>query len=165
MNKKLVVYVDMDDCLCDYNGAYTTYKSKHPSTPFPQSISGFFLSLKPLPGAIESIHWLASIEYLDVYILSAPSILNPLCYTEKRLWVEQNLGFEFVNRLILSPHKHLNVGDYLIDNNTSGKGQELFQGKLVHFGSDTFPNWASVRAYFEQVIAKAKNRRPLHARK
>jgi 5'(3')-deoxyribonucleotidase len=147
-----IVYVDMDDCLADFRGAYLAYQQANPEIPYPQSMPGFFRSLNPIAFAIETVQWLASLEYFDIYILSAPSIKNPLCYTEKRLWVEAHLGFEFVNRLILSPHKHLNKGDYLIDDNLSGKGQDAFAGELIHFGSETFPDWPCVKHYFENLL-------------
>lgn len=33
----------------------------------------------------------------------------------------------------------------LIDDNVEGKGQNYFQGELIHFGSQEFPDWMSVR--------------------
>ena len=47
--------------------------------------------------------------------------MNPLCYIEKRLWVEAHLGFDVVNRLIISAHKGLNKGHFLIDDNVEGR--------------------------------------------
>ena len=64
-----------------------------------------------------------------VHILSAPSVFNPLCYTEKRLWVENYPGFEFVHKLILATNKGLLEGDYLIDDYIAGRGQENFDGE------------------------------------
>ncbi len=153
--KPIIIYIDMDDCLCDFKSAYVEHKIKHPEIAYPQSAPEFFTGLVPLPGALEQTRWLADQDRFDVYILSAPSIHNPLCYTEKRLWIEEHLGFAFVNRLILSPHKNLNHGDYLIDDNASGKGQDLFTGKLIHFGSSEFPNWMAVRSYFDKINASS----------
>ena len=39
-------------------------------------------------------------------------------------YIEDHLGFEMVEKLIISGHKGLNKGDYLIDDYNSGKGQE-----------------------------------------
>ena len=144
----------MDDCLADFRGAYLACRAANPEIPYPQSMPGFFRNLSPILSAIETVQWLASSEKLDIYILSAPSIKNPLCYTEKRLWVEAHLGFDFVNRLILSPHKHLNKGDFLIDDNRIGKGQEAFSGELIHFGSKAFPDWPTVKCYFEDLLKR-----------
>ena len=67
-----------------------------------------------------------------------------MSYTEKRVWVEQQLGMEMVERLIISPNKSLLKGDYLIDDNIIGKGQEDFAGQVFQYGSAEFPNWTVV---------------------
>lgn len=97
-------------------------------------------------------HWLNDQETLDVYILTAPSVLNPLCYSEKRFWVVHNLGIEIAYKLIFSPNKGLNKGHYLIDDYTSGKGQEDFEGKVLQFGGGKFPNWQPIKDYFNVLI-------------
>jgi 5'-nucleotidase len=80
------------------------------------------------------------------YMLTAPSTKNPLCYTEKRVWVERYLGMRFVERLIICPNKALLIGDILIDDQASGRGQEAFTGTLAQFGSAAYPDWPAVRA-------------------
>jgi len=89
---KKIVYIDMDDTLADFMGAYETARERNPAMMFPQAEYGFFANLEPLEGAIESVQRLLDSEYLSPYILTAPSTINPLCYTEKRIWVEQHLG-------------------------------------------------------------------------
>jgi 5'(3')-deoxyribonucleotidase len=49
-------------------------------------------------------------------------------------------------RLIITHHKNLNKGDYLIDDRLA-KGSDQFEGELIHFGTDKFPDWPSVVAY------------------
>jgi len=49
-------------------------------------------------------------------------------------------------RLILSHHKNLNVGDYLIDDRPAN-GADKFTGEWIHFGQDPFPDWKSVTDY------------------
>lgn len=147
-----IVYVDLDDCLADFTGACQNYRKAYPNIPYPQSMPGFYRGLAPIDLAIETVQWLSSLDQLDIYILSAPSIKNPLSYTEKRFWVEEHLGSEFVNRLILSAHKHLNMGDYLIDDKHSSHGQDRFSGELIHFGSEAFPDWLSVKHYFKNLL-------------
>lgn len=44
-----VVYVDMDDVICDYSGAHRAACSIDPDNRFPQSVPGFFLNLAPIP--------------------------------------------------------------------------------------------------------------------
>jgi 5'-nucleotidase len=140
-----IVYIDMDDVLCDYTGAHRSAIDRNPGIKFPQSQYDFFRTLIAIDGAIEALLDLNKSEIYEPYILTAPSCKNPLCYTEKRLWIEDNLGFPFVNRLIICAHKNLLKGDILIDDNLVGRGQERFEGRLIHFGSKAFPDWKSVR--------------------
>jgi 5'-nucleotidase len=152
IEKKAIVYVDMDHVLCDYAAGFVSHKAKYPALAFPQSKPGLYESLDPMPDAIESYTWLHEHPKLDVYILTAPSIKNPHSYSEKRIWVEKYLGMAVVKNLIITPHKHLNKGDFLIDDIPSGKGQDYFEGQLILFGSDEFPNWTSVTKYFKSKI-------------
>ncbi len=65
---------------------------------------------------------------------------------DKLEWVKKHLGFHAHKRLILSHHKHLNHGDYLIDDREKN-GAGKFVGELILFGSEKFPNWKSVMNY------------------
>ena len=148
MAEKVIIYVDLDDTLCAYNKAYESSVIQNPEILYPQSQKGFYQSLDPLKDAVSVFKWLCDQSNFDVYILSAPSLYNPLCYSEKRFWVEQRLGFEYVHRLIISYHKNLLKGDYLIDDRSEGRGQELFSGVLVQYGREQFKNWLDVKCYF-----------------
>lgn len=145
MPTEKILYIDMDDVLCNYTSAFQIIKAKQPDVEFPQSVPGFFENLKPMDNAVNSFLDLAS--RFDVHILSAPSVFNPLCYTEKRIWVEKYLGFEFTHNLILATNKGLLKGDYLIDDYIAGRGQENFEGELLHFGSEQYPDWNSITSY------------------
>ena len=58
------------------------------------------------------------------------------------------MGKSAYKRLIISQNKHLNIGDYLIDDRTAnGVGQ--FRGEYIHFGSEKFPDWNRVLAYLQ----------------
>jgi 5'-nucleotidase len=153
MNKK-IVYVDMDFTLCDYAKGFKQHQKKFPDLKHPQSEPGLYVNLDPMPNAIEVYNWIDNQPEFDVYILTAPSIRNPHCYSEKRIWVEDKLGLDAVKSLIITPNKGLNKGDYLIDDNASGKGQEDFEGELILFGSAKFPDWTSVRSYLQKKLAK-----------
>ncbi len=122
----IVVYIDMDGVLCDYEGAYQRDKTAFPDNPYPQSRSGFYTGLELITGARSALAKLLAHKKFDPYILTAPSIYNPLSYTEKRLWVENHLGFEWVKRLNFSPDKSLLRGDILIDDHENGRGQDGF---------------------------------------
>ncbi len=128
----------MDNTLCNFSKEY--YRLKSDTCYYPQSQYGFFRNLEPMEDAIVSYKTLE--EHFDVYILTAPSVHNPLCYTEKREWVEKHLGFDVCKKLIISPNKALFKGDYLIDDNI----HEGFNGEHIHFGTD-FKNWEAVLDY------------------
>nr|WP_320118461.1 hypothetical protein [uncultured Marinifilum sp.] len=144
-----IIYIDMDDVLCDFMGAYNEQIQKCPEMKYPQAQIDFFRTLKPIQGAIEAFHKLNKLPNTDVYVLSAPSEKNPLSYMEKRIWVENHLGYEAVNKLILSPNKALLKGDYLIDDYTEAKGQDQFEGKLINFGFEEFPDWDAVLKFLQ----------------
>ncbi len=149
-NRQRIVYVDMDDTLCDYTGGHLGAWASQPNLPYPQSLPGFYLNLKPLPCAVEGFNFLSTSPSLDVYILTAPSVMNPHSYSEKRQWVERHLGLDIAYRLIISPNKGLLKGDILIDDNVSGKGQEHFIGEIYQFGSDIYPDWKALVSKFKQ---------------
>ncbi len=138
------VYIDMDGVLCDFETAFARDKALFTDTAYPQSREGFYLNLSLIPGAQDAMNVLLTADNIDPFILTAPSIYNPLSYTEKRLWVEKHLGFKWVRRLIISPDKSLLKGDVLIDDHNSGRGQEGFEGRLLHFGSQQCPDWKTV---------------------
>lgn len=138
----------MDHVLCDYDTQYKKYKDQFPHYKYPQACQPFWTHMMPLKGAIHAFKQLK--EEFDVYILTRPSIYNPVSYSGKRIWVEKWLGFDMCEKLILSPNKGL-IGDQhdiLIDDQAFGPGQqEHFNGELIHFGSERFPGWAEVLRY------------------
>lgn len=136
-----IVYVDMDDTLCDFIGPF---KSGEYQIKFPQSKVGFFLDLKPLDFAIEGVKTLQT-KY-DVWILTRPSIKNTHCYTEKAEWIKKYFGEDMLNRMVLCPDKSLVKGDFLIDDDVK-HGQPEFEGEWLHFATDKFPNWKLVVEY------------------
>ena len=117
--------------------------AKTPDIKYPQSQYEFFVKLEPV---LNSIHYFFKIaEMYDVYILTRPSIMNPLCYTEKRIWVENYLGLEFCKKLIICPDKSLLKGQYLIDD----VKWDGFEGEQILFGQDPFMTWSNVHKYLK----------------
>jgi 5'-nucleotidase len=151
---KKIIYLDMDDTLCDYKAQYKAYQKDYPDIEFPQSINGFFETMVPKDNALEVAQRLFENQLYQVYILTAPSLYNPICYTEKRIWVEKHLGFKWVERLIISFNKGLLKGDYLVDDYVSGRGQENFEGKVIHFGSEQFRDWQNVSNFFKSIAER-----------
>jgi 5'(3')-deoxyribonucleotidase len=136
-----VIYIDMDDVLVKYSEGINAKKLQTPQQAYPQAEWGFFANLEPMEGGIAVMKQMLADPDIEPYIATAPSLKNPLCYAEKRIWVENHLGFEFLKRLIIIPNKGLLRGDILIDDNVIGKGQDSFQGALWQFGSSQYPNW------------------------
>lgn len=146
-----ILYVDMDNVLVDFPEAVTrlapdileAYKGRLDEVP------GIFGTMKPIVGALDAYRRLA--ERFDTYILSTAPWRNPSAWTDKLLWVHTHLPDVAHKRLILSHHKHLLRGDFLVDDRTRN-GADRFAGKHIHFGTADFPDWPSVEDY---LLARA----------
>lgn len=146
MTAKKKIFVDMDNVLVNFTSAFEhlspevlkRYKDKLDETP------GIFSLMEPMPDAIESYTILASI--FDVYILSTAPWENDSAWSDKLKWIKKHLGQVAHKRLILSHHKNLCTGDYLIDDRIKN-GAADFNGQLILFGSEHFPDWKAVLKY------------------
>ena len=148
---KKVLYIDMDNTLVDFQSGIDRLSEVEQET-FKDNlddVSGIFSLMDPMPVAIEAYHRLA--KEFDTYILSTAPWDNPLAWTEKLLWVKMHLGRDETSpaykRLILSHHKNLNHGDYIIDDRTARGVDKWEQGKHIHFGQDPFQTWEDVLTY------------------
>jgi len=148
---KKILYVDMDNVLVDFPSAFTRVSlellTKHEDDK--DEIPGIFSLMDPMPGAIESFNELSKL--FDTYILSTSPWENDSAWTDKLKWVKKHLGESAYKRLILSHHKNLNAGDFLIDDRTKN-GADKFQGEHIHFGTEKFPDWKSVVEYLKQKV-------------
>jgi 5'(3')-deoxyribonucleotidase len=146
-----ILYVDLDNVLVAFPSAFPhlsleilqEYEGRLDEVP------GIFALMEPLPQAIASFEELAT--NFDTYILSTSPWGNPSAWSDKLLWVKRYLGEVAYKRLILSHHKHLNYGHFLIDDRTKN-GADRFQGEHILFGSDEFPDWPSVVDYLNGKI-------------
>ena len=149
---KPIVYVDMDGVLVDYESGIARLTDQERSMYEDRfdEVPGIFARMDPMPGALEAFRELAA--RFDVYILSTASWHNPSAWAHKVEWIQAHFGHGQASpaykRLILSHHKNLNSGDYLIDDRPHN-GAESFDGKRIVFGSAEFPNWDAVLAYFD----------------
>ncbi|MBK5201674.1 MAG: hypothetical protein JJE21_09145 [Spirochaetaceae bacterium] len=147
---KKIVYVDMDNVLVDFPSAFgkftpeilEEYQKK-------DEIPGIFAKMEPLEGAIKAFKFLE--ENFEVYILSTAPWNNPSAWSDKLIWVKNNLGKLAKKRLILTHHKNLNMGDFLIDDRINNGASE-FNGELIQFGSKEFPDWNNVIEYMKKQI-------------
>ena len=136
----------MDNVLVDFPSAFDKIEAgllrKYPENK--DEIPGIFSLMQPMKDSIESYEKIAA--KFETYILSTAPWQNPTAWSDKLLWVQRHLGQVAHKRLILTHNKHLNRGDYLIDDRPNNGASE-FQGKLILFGSTSFPDWKSVVAY------------------
>ncbi len=114
---------------------------------------GIFALMRPMPGAIQAFRELA--QLFDAYILSTAPWRNPSAWQHKLEWVHEHLGFDedsvAYKRLILTHHKELNRGDFLVDDRPNN-GADRFHGEWIHFGSERCPDWPTVVDYLKKKI-------------
>lgn len=143
------ILVDMDGVLADFEGRFLEiWRAQYPDKEFihkeqrttPYLIDqyppeyrdlilriyltpGFFRSLPPIPGGREA---LAEIRRagIEVFICTTPFVQYRHGVVEKFEWVENHLGREWIERIILTFDKTLVLGDYLIDDMPSVTGAE-----------------------------------------
>jgi 5'-nucleotidase len=154
------LYLDMDGVLVDiqpkvqdirkYLIEFTNYKGEVVNlTQQPDRVDEvpfLFENLPPMKGAIDSFKRLS--EIYDIYILSTAPWNNPDAWLYKRMWVEEHLGAAATKRLILSHHKNLMIGHYLVDDRTKN-GAGDFTGEHLLFGGSDFPDWKTTLEYLE----------------
>ena len=151
MTKK-TIYFDMDGVLVDLAAKIAEYPAevvaKFEKDDMVDQMPSLFLDPPPIKGAVDAFNKFVNSDKYDVYILSTAPWENPSAWMHKRLWVDKYLGDGAYKRLILSHNKHLNMGDYLVDDRTKN-GAGDFTGELIQFGTDKFPDWDSVVQYLK----------------
>ena len=145
------LYIDMDNTLVDFTARLDgidqklrdAYRDREDELP------GLFALMPPMAGALEAFAELS--ELFDTYILSTAPWKNPSAWQHKVEWVHVHLGMDegspAYKRLILTHHKHLNQGDFLVDDRPSHNGVDRFTGEVVPFGSAEFRDWPAVVKY------------------
>ena len=156
---KKVLYIDMDGVIADFEGVFDLldpavleeYAGRRSEIP------ALFSVIQPLPGAIEAVTELAGLY--DTYVLSTVPWNNTTGASQKVEWIQRHFGREpgtpLWKRVILTHHKHLNRGDFLIDDRPDRSGAALFAetnpgGATLHFGGPDFPDWAAVLDYLRE---------------
>jgi 5'(3')-deoxyribonucleotidase len=167
MTKK-ILYVDMDNVIVDFQSGIDRLpklvlsnhiaKAGLNSQGEPKNLDdvpGIFGLMDPIPGAIESITELSKI--FNLFILSTSPWHNTSAWTDKISWVHRHFGIEETSpvykRLILSHHKNLNDGHFLVDDREANGAKEFGQregSEHIHFGQGDFPGWESVVEYLKE---------------
>ena len=144
---KKIVYFDMDNTLVNFQSGIDQIPievQKHYEGQL-DNVPGIFAKMKPIDEMVELFNKMVEDERYDVYILSTSPWDNPTAASEKVAWVKKYLPKAYKN-VILSHHKHLNVGDYLIDDRTANGAGE-FGGELIQYGTEKFPTAQSIKTY------------------
>lgn len=155
---KKILYIDMDNTLVDFPSAFPHVEpallEKHAE--HKDDIPGIFAHMQPMPGAIDAVHELASL--FDIFVLSTAPWANPTAWHDKVEWIQKHFGADedgpLFKRLILSHHKHLNRGDFLVDDRPEKNGAQWFHehgGEVIHFGPEgTHKTWPEVVEYLKE---------------
>lgn len=141
-----ILYIDLGNVLVDFQSGIDQLDeaTRQQYKGHLDDVPGIFAKMLPKEGAIDAFRKLS--ERYDVYILSTAPWNNPSAWSDKLLWVQKYLGDVAYKRLILSHHKNLNQGDYIIDDRTAN-GVNKFDGEHIHFGTARFSDWDAVVAY------------------
>lgn len=157
---KPTLYLDMDNTLVDFQSAFHKVDPEvlkaHPD--HKDDIPHIFGLMEPMPGAVDAVHELAT--YFDIYVLSTAPWANPTAWHDKVKWIKNHFGAGpesvLYKRLILSHHKHLNRGEFLVDDKPERNGAQRFHefgGEVIHFGPDgTHKTWPDVVAYLRTKV-------------
>ena len=141
-----IIYIDMDNVIVDFGSGINelSIQQKKKYVGRLDDVPGIFSLMSPMENAIESVKKLSKV--FDIYLLSTAPWDNPSAWSDKVIWVKKYLGEVAHKRLILSHHKNLNKGDYLIDDRTKN-GADKFEGEHIHFGQGAFKDWNAVTKY------------------
>jgi 5'-nucleotidase len=182
----MIILVDMDEVVADFETAVADIASKyvHPiikpidlsrrkhlylKNDFPEEsrrvveriyqVPGFYRTLPPMPGAVEALNEMLGEGY-EVYVCTAPHLQNPTCESDKRYWMGETLGGDWLQRLIITRDKTLIIGDLLFDDRprVSGALKPMWRQIIFDrpYNRDVsgprligWENWRSVIAEFE----------------
>lgn len=141
---KKILYIDLDGVVADYDANKKIFDKHNWST----KTSFFFMSMKPIDGAIEAVREFLLSKKYEVYFLSTAPWSNIESLSAKRWWIEHHFGHLAFKKLILTHNKGLLKGDYLIDDRTKN-GVDKFEGEHIHFGQSKFSDWNKVLKYLK----------------
>ena len=153
--EKKILYVDMDGVLVDFKSGINqlSEKTKTDYENRLDEVPGIFSTMQPVQNAIEAITELH--KYYDIYILSTAPWNNPTAWIDKLQWIQKYLPKIGHKRLILTHHKQLNKGDYLIDDRKAN-GVTKFEGEHIYFGKSKYKDWMAVYNFLLREVKHVK---------
>jgi 5'(3')-deoxyribonucleotidase len=160
---KKILYVDMDGVLVDFKSGINqlSEKTKLEYENRLDEVPGVFSLMNPIKNGLEVITELST--YYDIYILSTAPWNNPSAWIDKLLWIQKYLPTIGYKRLIISHHKNLNKGDYLISDGKAN-GVTKFEGNHIFFGKGEYSDWVKVYKFFLFEIGSVKIDKEIEAK-
>ncbi len=180
----MIILIDMDDVLADFDREFlNVWKKKYPGKfyiplekrslfymkdQYPPGVwelvrevytsPGFIRSLPAVPGGAEAINELSERGF-DVFICTSPLSNYENCVLEKYEWVDEHLGRDWTEKLILTRDKTLIKGEILLDDRPEVKGAAAPEWEHVLFDRPynrnikskrrlTWENWKEVLNLF-----------------
>jgi len=136
----MIILIDMDDVIADFDGEFyakwclkyphkqiahpdhrTKFYIKDESPPEYRDLiyslcseNGFIRSLPEIPGAVNALKQIKKLGN-SVFICTSPLLYYENNVLEKYLWVEEHLGRNWTENIILTRDKTIVRGDILID--------------------------------------------------
>lgn len=130
------LFLDMDGVIADFDlgAAEAVAEGRIEEITEYKAILGAYLSLKPLPGAIEGVVALA--REWDVWIATKIPAAVPQAAADKHVWIHRHLP-ALRERVIITPNKGALGGadDVLVDDRPHKARCREFPGRLIHFGA------------------------------
>lgn len=124
------IFVDMDGVIANFDKAK---KALGLTSDEFKTRQGAYLSLEPMPNALESLRELI-LEGHEVWLATKPPTGIPHAYSDKAAWVFKYIP-ELSRRLIITPDKGLlgDENDILIDDNPGKANCMKFKGTFMAF--------------------------------
>lgn len=150
MSPKFVINVDMDGTIADWNAWFDKHVDemypefahliprKEDNKDFNMwagqseevgaaithifNARSFYEDIPEIPGALDALREMKDKGHI-VSLVTSPWWDNETCLEDKKNWVRRNLGYEWMDSLIITRDKTMVVGDFLIDDKPEVHGK------------------------------------------
>lgn len=150
--KKLVVYIDMDGVLANFDSCVHSPPPAGSSLPSEMLHKGFFRQLPVMTGAKNAVEALMQNPRLEIYIATKISTKNLHAATEKLQWLEEHFP-ALVKNVFIACDKTKLRGDILIDDFLRWKN---FHGAFFHFDhQNPEQSWQEALTFVQSQLVDA----------